>query len=143
MTAVALVARTLGRHLAGSMLVIVLVAGAAGGIATGLLAGAARTRTAPERAIHAAHVLDLMISDPTITSEQVDEIRALPGVKGAAWLTGLGLVPHGRDFTVMTASVDGRWGQDVDVARIVHGRAAAANSAKEVVLGESVARFLG
>ena len=82
MTAVMLVARTLQRRLVGSLLVIALVAGAAGGIATGLVAGAARTRTAPERAIRAAHVLDLMISDPTITPEQVEEIRALPGVKG-------------------------------------------------------------
>jgi putative ABC transport system permease protein len=142
MTAVMLVARTLQRRLGASLLVIAVVAGVAGGIATGLVAGAARTRTAPERAIRAAHVLDLMISDPTMTPDQVDEIRALPGVRGMSRLTGLGLVLRGHDYIVMTANVDGRWGRDVDVARIVRGRDADPNSAHEVVLGETVANFL-
>jgi putative ABC transport system permease protein len=143
MTAVALVARTLRRRLAASMLAVAVVAGAAGGIATGLVAGAARSRTAPERAISAAHVLDIMISDPTVTPEQVDEIRALPAVKGVSRLTGLGLVLQGHDYITMTANVDGRWGRDVDVARIVRGRAADPDSAHEVVLGETVAKSLG
>src|SRR6478736_2832972 len=99
-----------------------------------LVAGADRTRTAPERAIRAAHVLDLMISDPTITPEQVEEIRALPGVRGMSQLTGLGLVLRGDQYIVMTANVDGRWGRDVDVARIVRGRDADPDSAHEVVV---------
>ena len=142
MTAVMLVARTLQRRLVASLLVIAVVAGAAGGIATGLVAGADRTRTAPERAVRAAHVLDLMISDPTITPEQVDEIRALPGVRGMSQLTGLGLVLRGDQYIVMTANVDGRWGRDVDIARIVRGRDADPDSAHEVVLGETVANSL-
>ena len=122
MTAVRLVARTLQRRLAASLLVIAVVAGVAGGIATGLVAAADRTRSAPERAVRAAHVLDLLISDPAITSAQVDEIRALPGVRGMSQLTGLGLVLRGDQYIVMTANVDGRWGRDVDIARIVRGR---------------------
>jgi hypothetical protein len=143
MTAVGLVARTLHRRLGASILSIALVAGVAGGLATGLVAGAARTRSAPDRALEAAHVLDLLVSAPTLTPEQVDEIRALPAVKGVGWLIGLGLVPHGRDYFFMMGSVDGRWGQDVDVARIVRGRAADPDSADEVVLGETAARALG
>jgi hypothetical protein len=99
-------------------------------------------QSAPERAIRAAHVLDLMISDPTITPEQVEEIRALPGVRGMSQLTGLGLVLRGDQYIVMTANVDGRWGRDVDVARIVRGRDADPDSAHEVVLGETVAKSL-
>ena len=142
MTAVMLVARTLQRRLVGSLLVIAVVAGAAGGIATGLVTGAVLVQLAPERAVRAAHVLDLMISDPTITSEQVDEIRALPGVRGMSQLTGLGLVLRGDQYIVMTANVDGRWGRDVDIARIVRGRDADPSSAHEVVLGETVANSL-
>ena len=108
MTAVMLVARTLQRRLVASLLVIAVVAGAAGGIATGLVSGADRTRTAPERAVRAAHVLDLMISDPTITPEQVDEIRALPGVRGMSQLTGLGLVLRTLEATEQTTLADFR-----------------------------------
>ena len=57
-------------------------------------------------------------------------------------LTGLGLVLRGDQYIVMTANVDGRWGRDVDVARIVRGRDADPDSAHEVVLGETVARSL-
>jgi putative ABC transport system permease protein len=144
MIAVALVARTLRRRLAGSLLVIALVAGVAGGIATGLVAGASRTRTAADRFLREARVLDIFISDPTLTTVQTEKIRALPGVKGASMLVGLGIVPHGGgEYLNMMANVDGHWGVDVDVARIVRGRAAKPDSADEIVLSETMAAFLG
>ena len=143
MAAANLVVRSLRRNLVGSMLVIALLAGAAGGLATGLLDGADRTRTAAERFISESRLLDAMVTDPTLTLEQTEQIRAIPGVRGASLLSGLALFPDNGKFINLTASLDGRWGTDLDVARIVRGRAVDPAAHDEIVLGEAAARALG
>ncbi len=125
------------------MLVIALLAGAAGGLATGLLDGADRTRTAAERFISESRLLDAMVTDPSLTLEQTEQIRAIPGVRGASLLSGLALFPDNGKFINLTASLDGRWGTDLDVARIVRGRAVDPAAHDEIVLGEAAARALG
>jgi hypothetical protein len=127
----------------GSLVMVAVVVGVAGGLATGLAAGAKRTSTAADRFLSEARLLDVMITDPSLTVEQAEEIRQLPGVEGAALLTGLGMVPHGGPFVNVTASVDGHYGVDIDVPRVVRGRAADPDAADELVLNETTAEVLG
>ena len=72
-------------------MLVALVMGTAGGLATGLVSGGIRARTAVERLIAQTHLPDVMLSDPTLDEAQVDEIRNLPEVRGAALLVGFGL----------------------------------------------------
>ena len=143
MAAGELLARRLRRGLIGPILVIGAVAGAAGGLATGLLDGADRTRTSAERLIRESRLLDVMVTDPSLTLEQTEQIRAIPGVRGASLLSGLALFPDNGQFLNLTTSLDGRWGTDLDVARIVRGRAVDPAAHDEMVLGEAAARALG
>jgi hypothetical protein len=138
-----MVARTLRRRLGGSLVVIALVAGAAGGIATGLVSGAQRTASAGERFLAESRVLDVMVSEPTLTEEQAERVRQLPGVRAAALLTGVTLFARDGGFLNIVASVDGHWGIDHDLARLVKGRPPEPDSADEIVLGETVADHLG
>ena len=143
MQAVGFVARSLRRRVVGTLLLVVVVGGISGGLATGILAGAERTRTASERLIRDAGVVDLMVAHPGLTIEDAEQIRRLPGVEGAALHTTLALIPPSGQFINVTANLDGRHGVDVDRARIIRGRPADPDAADEVVLGEVVARFLG
>ena len=137
-----LVRRMLWRRQAGSLLVIAVIAGSAGGLAAGLVGGAARAGSAAERFLAQTRLLDLMVTGPGLTVEQADQVRALPGVEGVALLSAVGLMPHDGPRLAMTANPDGRLGSEVDVPRIVRGRAAAPGVADEIVLNESSARAL-
>ena len=143
MGAVRRVARGLRPRLRGSVLLIALVMGTAGGLATGLVSGAIGTRTAVDRLIAATHVPDVMLVDPTLDEAQLDEIRDLPEVEGAALLAGLGLFDPGGQYFGLTASVDGRYGIELDAPNIVRGRLASPDAEDEVVLGEKSAEALG
>ena len=96
MGAVVRVARGLLPRLLGSALLVALLMGTAGGLATGLVSGGMRTRTAVERLIAQTHLPDVMLVDPTLDEAQVDEIRNLPGVDGAVLLTGSRLLDRRR-----------------------------------------------
>jgi hypothetical protein len=141
--AVGMVASMLRRRLLGSMVVIAVVTGVAGGLATGLVAGASRTRTALDRMLTDTQLPDVFVSAPTLTPEHVDEIRRVPGVEGAALMAPMALVRPTGDFVNIAASADGRYGVDIDVSRVVRGRAAAPDAADEMVVGESIAALLG
>ncbi len=142
MTAGGLVRHMLWKRLASSWLVIALIAGAAGGLTTGLVAGASRTSSAAERFLAETRLLDLMVTNPEMTVAQADEVRRLPDVDGVALLTGIALFPHDAGFTNITASVDEGWGVEVDVPRLVRGRVAEPEADDELVLTESMARLL-
>ena len=142
MTAGGLVRHMLWKRLASSWLVIALIAGTAGGLTTGLVAGASRTSSAAERFLAETRLLDLMVTNPELTVAEADEVRRLPGVDGLGLLTGIALFPRGSPFVAVTANVDGRWGVDVDVPRLVRGRLADPEAADELVLTESMARLL-
>jgi ABC-type lipoprotein release transport system permease subunit len=138
-----MVARTLRQRLRGSLVVIAVVAGVAGGIATGLVSGAERTATAAERFLAESHVLDVMVSEPNLTVEQAEQVRRVPGVRAAALLSGVTLFARDGGFLNLVASVDGHWGIDHDLARLVRGRTPEPDSPDEIVLGEAVADHLG
>ena len=77
------------------------------------------------------------------TVEQAEQVRRLPGARGASLLSGLALFPRDAGFLNIVASVDGHWGVDHDRARIDRGRDPDPGSPDEIVLGESVADHLG
>ena len=128
------------------MLVIVLVVGLAGGLATGLVAGADRTRTSLDRFMAESGVLDLLILAPPgerRAGPGRGHSRGLPGVEGAALLATPALIAREHDLRPPVINLDGRSGVDLDVARLLRGRAVDPQSATEIVLGETVARYLG
>jgi ABC-type lipoprotein release transport system permease subunit len=127
----------------GAAMLVALVMGTAGGLATGLVSGGAHARTAVERLMAQTHVPDVMLIDPTLTEAEADEIRHLPGVDGASLLVGFGMMDPDGQFLNIVASVDGRLGIDLDHPNIVRGRAAAPDSADEVVLNEKIAEATG
>jgi hypothetical protein len=141
--AVGMVAGMLRRRLVGSLLVVGVVTGVAGGLATGLVASAGRTGTVVDRLLDVTHLSDVFVSAPSLTAGMVDELRQKPGVEGAALLAPMAVVSPGAGFVNVTASVDGRYGVDVDVARVVRGRAASADATDEMVVGEPIAELLG
>ena len=81
MGAVTRVAIRLTPKLVGSLLIIALVTGAAGGLATGLVAGGTRARTAVDRLIAHTRLPDVMMFDPTLTEANVEQMRAQPAVR--------------------------------------------------------------
>jgi ABC-type lipoprotein release transport system permease subunit len=124
-------------------MLVAVVMGTAGGLATGLVSGGVRARSAVERLIAHTHLPDVMLIDPTLTEDQVNEIRSIPTVDGATLLVAFGMLdPDGQYYNIV-ASVDGRYGIDLDHPNIVRGRAAAPDSAHEVVLNEKFAEALG
>jgi hypothetical protein len=141
--AVGMVADVLRRRLFGSLVVIAVVTGVAGGLATGLVAGSARTRTAVDRMLAETHLPDVFVGAPGLTTEHVDEIRRVPGVEGAALMAPMALIRPTGEFVNIVASVDGRYGVAVDVSRVVRGRAVAPDATDEMVLGEPIAELLG
>ena len=58
-------------------------------------------------------------------------------------LTGVAMQAREGGFLNITVSLDGRYGVDLDVARIVHGRAAHPDASDEIVVGEATASALG
>src|SRR5262245_16440627 len=143
MGAVRRVASGLRPRLLGAATLIAIVIGIAGGLATGLVSGGLRSRTAVDRLIAYTHVPDVMFVDPTITDAEADQIRGLPGVDGAGLLVGFGMMPRNGQYINIVASADGRYGIDFDIPNIVRGRAVDPDSADEVVLNEKIGNALG
>src|SRR5262245_41476343 len=136
------VARGLQPRLAGSLLAIAVVLGTAGGLTTTLADSGFRARSAVDRLLAATHLPDVMMLDPTITPEQMEQIRAVPGVESATHLTGLAMFIEDEDYVNTTVPFDDQYGTELDVARIVRGRAADPDSADEMVIGEELSEAL-
>lgn len=126
----------------GPLLLIAVAIGVTGGLSTGLMAAGLRAQTAVDRLLAQTKLPDMMVFDPTLTSEQTDEIRSLKGVDGAALMAGMGLFDPDGDYLNIAASVDSRYGVDLDVPNLVRGRLADPTSSSEVVLDEAIAAFL-
>jgi FtsX-like permease family len=141
--AVGMVAEMLRRRLVWSLAVIAVVTGIAGGLATGLVASAGRTATAIDRLLDETRLSDVFVSSQTLNAERVDEIRQVPGVDGAGLLTPMAMLGPGGEYVNITVSSDGGYGVEVDVPRVIRGRAAAPDAADEMVLGEPIAALYG
>ena len=59
----------------GPLLLIAVAIGVTGGLSTGLMAAGLRAQTAVDRLLAQTKLPDMMVFDPSLTSEQTDQIR--------------------------------------------------------------------
>lgn len=135
-----------------SAALLVLVIGMAGGALLTTVAGARRSDTAYERFREATLAADLDIAfdgPPTADMEAAGEaIAALPQVEAVARLAYPFVVPAGSDMYpyldfLAAAPMDGSFGVDVEVPRVIEGRAPDPAAPLEVGLIEGFARDAG
>ena len=122
-----------------SAVVLTLLVGFVGAVVLALVAGARRTDTSLERFEQASLAANVEIDVGDATPEQIEQFRRLPGVAAAAELYQLTLVSPGAGFVAIAGQVDGRFGRDVDRARVLEGREADQTKADELTIGESLA----
>ncbi|MEP6660280.1 MAG: FtsX-like permease family protein [Acidimicrobiales bacterium] len=126
------------------LVVIAVMVGMATATVLTALAGARRTSSLFDRYFTATRTHDVWLDfegrtavDPTL----LDRIEALPQVDTFARLASVAMFP--RDFYVpLLATVDGRFGVEVDRWPIVGGRQADPRIAEEVMLSEDISRRL-
>ena len=138
-------ARMLRRQLRPSLIASAVVVGLAGGLASGLFTGARRTDSAAERFAVRARVLDVLIGAGagTISTAQVEEIRQLPGVEGAASLVVQEPASAVQACRPQRSTLKaGRASMSMSLV-CFRGRAADPGAADEIVLRETHARHLG
>ena len=139
MGAVWFAARADARHRWRSILVMGLVIGLAGGVVLASFAGARRTRSAFDRLRTETRAGDLSISIPQVSPRFAARIGNLPGVESWAQVRPLAAVIV-SGYMPFAVPVDGRFGRDVDRARLIAGRPA--RGIREIVLSQSSARIL-
>jgi ABC-type lipoprotein release transport system permease subunit len=154
MSAVWLVARAQLRQRWRSGLIVVLLIAVVGTAVLAALAGARRTRSAPDRLLEATAAPDVFAGIPTDEAGRVDpgqlaQVGRLPGVEAVAPLAHLFMVPDGLELPPGreldfggSAGVDERFGHDVLRPRMVEGRRARLERPDEIVLNEDTAEAL-
>lgn len=131
--------RAEARHRWRSILVMGLVIGLAGGVVLASFAGARRTRSAFERLRTETRAGDLSINISPVSPRFAARIGNLPGVESWAQVQGLATV-IGEVYAPIGLAVDGRFGRDIDRARLIAGRPA--RGTREIVLSQSGAHIL-
>jgi len=131
-----------------------LVVGAVGGVAIGLLAGARRTETAHERFLERSAAFDVLFANGGTTPENLngvvefEAVAALPEVLDSVSLRYYfpdGTQPSGAPLGVgdlmPVSSPDGRFGTELNGARVLDGRLATATD--EIAVSVLAAEQLG
>lgn len=135
-----------------SAAVLVLVVGIAGGALLTTIAGARRSDTAYQRFREETRAGDLDISFDGPPTEDMDAageaIAALPQVEAVGRVAYPFVVPKGRGMYpylefLAASPLDGSFGVDVEVPRVVDGRAPDPSAPLEVGLIEGFARQAG
>ena len=111
------------RHRWRSILVMGLVIGLAGGMVLASFAGARRTRSAFDRLRTETRAGDLSVNISPVSPRFAAQIGKLPGVESWAQVTPLAAVLE-QGYTPIAVPVDGRFGRDIDRARLIAGRPA-------------------
>ena len=123
----------------------VLLVAVAGGAVLAAAAGARRTSTAYPRFLRVSHASDLLVSPAGTGTTGYDVALArLPGVKLAAPVVGLGLIPVRRDGRLdLTAGVlapaDDQFGRVTDVPKVLAGRLPRSSHAAEIAVSQIAA----
>jgi ABC-type lipoprotein release transport system permease subunit len=125
-----------------SVVVLTLLVAFAGAVVLALIAGARRTDSALARFETESRSAQIEVDAGTATPRQTERFRATPGVADAAELYQLTVALPNGNFLPTAAQVDGRFGRDVDRARVVDGRLARLDAVDEVNIGESLAEQL-
>ena len=129
--------------------VLVVLVAVAGGAVLAAAAGALRTDSAYPRFLTASKASDVVVVPyGSGLGGYFDALARLPGAAAVAAVAALTLETRGqgglgpRDSTVL-APVDGRFGQLVDVPRVLTGRLPAAGSAGEIAVDQRTAARMG
>lgn len=126
-----------------SVVVLTVLVGFVGAVVLALVAGARRTETSLSRFEERSRAATLEIDAGEVTPEQLARLHRVPGVAGIAELYQLTLVGEGQFFLPVAGQVDTRFGDVVDRARVIEGRAPDQTKVDEVAIGESLAAQLG
>jgi hypothetical protein len=125
-----------------SVLALTLLVGFSGAIALALMAGARRTDTALERFEAWSRSAQLEVDAGHVTPRPDRGVSSLAGRRRHGELRQMTLLSPGAAFLPTAAQVDGRFGRDVDRAKIVKGRAADLSKVDELTIGEALAQQL-
>ena len=139
MSGVWFAARSDVRHRWRSILVMGLVIGLAGGVVLASFAGARRTHSAFDRLRTETRAGDLSVNISPVSPRFAAQIGNLPGVESWAQVAGLAAWPS-TGHAPIGAALDGRFGRDVDRARLIAGRRA--RGIHEIALSQSGAHIL-
>src|SRR5205807_10112226 len=107
---------------------LAVLIGLTGGVVLTTAAGARRTDTAYARYLRSTKAADVLVSAAnTGLTGYYDAVAHLPGVAASGTVVGLQAGSLGKDGqpelgSQMVASVDGRYGNDVDHAKLLSGR---------------------
>ena len=128
---------------------LVLLVAVAGGAVLAAAAGASRTDSAYPRFLKASKASDLLVV-PYISGLEgyLDAVALLPEVDDVAMVGGLNLVPLGRGgraarHSLTLAAFDGRFGQVLEVPKLIAGRLPAADRAGEIAVDQRGAAMMG
>ncbi|MEX1008512.1 MAG: FtsX-like permease family protein [Acidimicrobiia bacterium] len=141
MKAVRMLARAQIRRRWGSIAVLTLLVGFVGVVVLASVAGARRTATSLERFEERYRSADIEFFAGDTTPEQLQALRATPGVAAVGVLRQLQLFQGDAGFLPTGGQTDHEFGRTVDRARIVAGREA--HGVHELTIGEGLAGELG
>jgi hypothetical protein len=138
-----LVVRSWRRRSVGALLLAAVVAGLTGGVVSGLLRGASRTRSAYDRFVDVFHEPDVYVVSDDASLADAHAVARVDGVDGVTKVKAGGLQLADSDLYLgIGTALDDHYGRDVVVGRIVEGRAARPDASDEVVLPEPIAALL-
>ena len=141
------------RHRWATALGLAVLVAVLGGIVLATAVGARRTSSAYDRLLDAANPPELLVSP---TGEQGSDpapfyraLASLPGVRRIGLMAGIPLVPEAGtpserladalEGIGVIASLDGPWGSDIGLPKMLEGRMPDANRADEIFVSERFA----
>jgi hypothetical protein len=140
-----------GRELSArwrSWTVLVLLLAFTGGAVMTAAAGALRTESAYPRFLTASRASDVLVGPSGYgLSGYLDAIGRLPGVRAAAPVIGMNLIPLGHASVAATGvntltPADGRFGTLTEVPKVLAGRLPAAGRADEIAIDQRGAALM-
>ena len=119
---------------------LAVIVAIAGGVVLAAAAGASRTNSAYPRFLAQSRASDVLESPASSGDLSYDTaVAALPGVAASAGLVGINAVPvNAKGAPVndaeMVASLDGRYGREVDVPKMLAGRLPSQDVSQEIAV---------
>jgi hypothetical protein len=110
-----------------ALLGLVVLVGVAGGVVLASATGAQRTATAYDRFLQASNASHALVSPEVISPTTRDQLAAVDGVADLGTVVGFELTPQGDPTSgvgdvLNLASVDGRFGYELDRPNVLAGR---------------------
>ncbi len=122
---------------------IAVIVAFAGAVTLAAVAGASRTATSFDRFLDTTRTNHVLVFAEDVGPDDVEELRALPGVQGVGYARQLAMIRPDGEFLAVGGSLDDGLFTDVDRPFLVAGRSADPGAPDEVVVGESLATAEG